>query len=642
MIQEAIHNESFPTGVTEGVISLLFKGGTRNTLNSWRPITLLNTSYKVFAKTLQLRLQPILMEVISPNQSAFLPLRFILDNIFLTNETIAYAKKSNQSLVFLKLDFSKAYDRVDLEFLFLVMERLGFPIEFVKMTKLLFFEVGASVSINGNLTQKFPISQGVRQGCPLAPYLFLIIGEVLNMCIKAEERAGHIRGITLPGTPEPQTLLQYADDSSLTIRGEEQVVNYTVSTLDMFNTVSGLTLNWTKSCAYWWSANRGQRPLWTSRFPWRWVQEEEVTMLLGSPFGISLSTEQIDQFLVERIGKKIDFWATVRLNSAGRAVIANGVMVSTTLYFLSIWAGSTNGVRKVVSKIRNYLFAGTSQPARARVAWRVVCSRKKDGGLNIVNPLEAVTAMMAKWVVSACEPGCSNLKLLIRHRLSSYQPYVQGKWGRSMEWFSLPNHKAAFGSKIWNRVAWAWKTFVPDITKIAPRTYDEWLSTSFWWSPGMENIGPDFSRARAAELFNKGLQHIRHAWCDESARIIPAQVASDRFGLRPNEYAGWERVARRMNVNGGQLLLQSSPRPKDENGSASFLSWRRSLRSWSFRLRKFPTTQYKELFNNFRLMTRRVVTWLWIIPESFSLLLLAKERPEMWMFTTTFLGSRPV
>jgi hypothetical protein len=89
MVQEAICNESFPSGVTEGVISLLYKGGTRNTLNSWRPITLLNTSYKVFAKTLQLQLQPILMEI-SSDQSAFLPLRFILDNIFLTNEIIAY------------------------------------------------------------------------------------------------------------------------------------------------------------------------------------------------------------------------------------------------------------------------------------------------------------------------------------------------------------------------------------------------------------------------------------------------------------------------------------------------------------------------------------------------------------------------
>jgi hypothetical protein len=67
MAQEAIRSGSFPKGVIEGVISLLYKGGTCNTLNSWRPITLLNTSYKVFAKTLQLRLQPILMEVISPD-----------------------------------------------------------------------------------------------------------------------------------------------------------------------------------------------------------------------------------------------------------------------------------------------------------------------------------------------------------------------------------------------------------------------------------------------------------------------------------------------------------------------------------------------------------------------------------------------
>jgi hypothetical protein len=136
-------------------------------------------------------------------------------------------------------------------------------------------------------------------------------------------------------------------------------------------------------------------------------------MLLGSPFGVSLSTEQIGHFLVERIEKKIDFWAMVRLNNASRAVIANRLMASATLYFLSIWAGSTNGVWKVISKICNYLFAGTSQPARTRVAWHVVCSRKKDGGLNIVNPLEAVTALMAKWVVSACEPGGSNLKMLI-------------------------------------------------------------------------------------------------------------------------------------------------------------------------------------------------------------------------------------
>jgi hypothetical protein len=53
-------------------------------LTNWRPITLLNLSYKFFAKAIQLRLQPILMEIISCKQSVFLLLRFILDNILLT------------------------------------------------------------------------------------------------------------------------------------------------------------------------------------------------------------------------------------------------------------------------------------------------------------------------------------------------------------------------------------------------------------------------------------------------------------------------------------------------------------------------------------------------------------------------------
>jgi hypothetical protein len=543
---------------------LLAKGGPRNTLNSWRPITLLNMSYKVFAKTLQLRLQPILMEVISPDQSAFLPLRFILDNIFLTHETITHAKKSRQPLVFLKLDFSKAYDRVDLFFLFRVMERLGFPVEFIRMTKLLFFEAGASVSIDGKRTKKFPISQGVRQGCPLAPYLFLIMGEVLNMCVKDDVRAGRIRSITLPGIPEPQTILQYADDSSLTLRAEEQTVVNTVSALDSFNVASGLTLNWTKSCAYWWSFNRGPRPMWTTRFQWQWAREEDVSKLLGTAFGLSLSTGQIDQFLIDRTEQKINLWANVRLNSTGRAVIANGVLVSATLYFLSIWAGSKASIRKVISKIRNYLFAGTSQPARARVAWQVVCSQKKDGGLNIVNPAEAVEALMSKWIISACEPGSSNFKLLLRHRLSGYQPYAQGQWARSLEWFSQHNHKASSGSRIWNRVGRAWKSLVSEVVQVGPNSYDEWLSTSFWWSPGMRAIGPDFSRVRASELFNAGLHFVRHAWREDSARIISAQEAAGLFGLRETEFAGWERISRRLSETGSRFLVRLSLRPSAE------------------------------------------------------------------------------
>jgi hypothetical protein len=177
MLENALAQGEFHHGVTEGLIALIHKRGGRSTLNNWSPITLLNVSYKIFAKTLQRRLQPILMEVISHDQSAFLSMRFILDNIFLTYETIYYANQSKKPLLFLKLDFSKVYDKVDLGFLFKALDQIGFPSRFLQMTQVLFKNAMARISVNKQSIEAFPIQQGVRQGCLLAPYLILSVGE---------------------------------------------------------------------------------------------------------------------------------------------------------------------------------------------------------------------------------------------------------------------------------------------------------------------------------------------------------------------------------------------------------------------------------------------------------------------------------
>jgi len=95
MLQAAFQNGRLPLGMTSSAILLLFKAGDHANLSNWRPITLLNVSYKILAKVLQLRLQPLLKDIISTDQSAFLPGRFILDNILLQHETVDWAKESN-------------------------------------------------------------------------------------------------------------------------------------------------------------------------------------------------------------------------------------------------------------------------------------------------------------------------------------------------------------------------------------------------------------------------------------------------------------------------------------------------------------------------------------------------------------------
>jgi hypothetical protein len=108
--------------------------------------------------------------------------------------------------------------------------------------------------------------------------------------------------------------------------------------------------------------------------------------------------------------KQLQYWTTTRINRIGRAVITNTVLIGATIYFLSLWGGIQAGVKKLLARARNYLWAGTIQPTRARVAWDVVCLSRKDGGLGMVNPKYMVTALMCKWIINACEPEQSNLR----------------------------------------------------------------------------------------------------------------------------------------------------------------------------------------------------------------------------------------
>ena len=91
-----------------------------------------------------------------------------------------------------------AYDKVGWRFMFQVMEKLGMPNSFTHMIRLLFQDAVVSVNIHNQATLPFELHSGVRQGCPLASYLFIIIMEALNVTIKNAVQIGHIESISLP------------------------------------------------------------------------------------------------------------------------------------------------------------------------------------------------------------------------------------------------------------------------------------------------------------------------------------------------------------------------------------------------------------------------------------------------------------
>lgn len=97
---------------------------------------------------------------------------------------------------------------------------MGIHETFIKWTKMLFKNARALVGLSGSIGKEFQIERGIRQGCPLAPYLFLIVGEVLNHAFKKTVAEGRVIGVMLPSN-RMQCIFQYVDDSSLFVKGEK-------------------------------------------------------------------------------------------------------------------------------------------------------------------------------------------------------------------------------------------------------------------------------------------------------------------------------------------------------------------------------------------------------------------------------------
>ena len=215
-VLNCLNNCKIPTDINCNHIALIPKVKSPERITEYRPISLCNVVYKLVSKVLANRLKSILPLVISENLSAFQVGRVITDNILMAFETLHYMKhhqNGSSGFMALKLDMSKAYDRVEWKYLELVMKRMGLANSWVALMMECISSVSYSILINSEPSSIIHPAKGIRQGDPLSPYLFLFIMEGLHSLIQHAAASGQIRGVSICKKGPWLTHLFFTDDS---------------------------------------------------------------------------------------------------------------------------------------------------------------------------------------------------------------------------------------------------------------------------------------------------------------------------------------------------------------------------------------------------------------------------------------------
>ena len=172
--------QSLPESLQTSVTRLIFKKrGDVKDLKNWRPISLLNTDYKILSKAITLRLSRVLGSLVDPDQTCSVPGRSITSNVTLLRDVLDYIERTNEPRILVSLDQEKAFDRVNHSFLFRLLEQLGFGPSFIQWVHTLYTGANMRIILNGYLSSRIDLKRGVRQGDPLSPLLYVLCVGVL-------------------------------------------------------------------------------------------------------------------------------------------------------------------------------------------------------------------------------------------------------------------------------------------------------------------------------------------------------------------------------------------------------------------------------------------------------------------------------
>ncbi|XP_026384103.1 uncharacterized protein LOC113279643 [Papaver somniferum] len=231
----------------------------------YRSISLCNVSYKIISKILANRLKPLLPDIISPTQNAFVAGRHIHANIIIAHEILYSMKRKTikKALVGLKLDMSKAFDRVEWSFLLSIFRQLGFHNDWISLIEQCISTSNISILINGSPSSTFSPTRGIRQGDPLSPYLFLFVTKAFSRILQLNVDSRCLSGIRINHHCPSINHMFFTDDCLLFFEADSTQMKHLQHLLHIFGQASGQVFKLAETTlqqmeiiqrSYWWNS----------------------------------------------------------------------------------------------------------------------------------------------------------------------------------------------------------------------------------------------------------------------------------------------------------------------------------------------------------------------------------------------------
>ena len=520
--KEIFNTEKMPSSLKQSVTVLIpKKNKDPRKIGNLRPISLLNTFYKIVTKALAMRLAKVAPNIINADQTGFLKGRYIGENIRLILDVISICQKRNIPGILLACDQEKAYDSVDWSYMKHTLKRFGFGDKFRRWVDILYnsqcdTSCHACVQINGKLSRPYKIERGLRQGCPLSCLLFLVCFEPLLEKIRCDN---NVKGLTINGVSIKVS--SYADDLTIIMDGSEKSLLRCMNIFDDFELASGLKLNKHKSQALWLGRNGHLREPICPNFKIQWPSTpiNYLGVKITNDPSIDISQVNYDEKL-DKMKSKLVPWTGRGLTPYGRVHLLKTELMSQLVYIMTVLPAPHKTFMKQVEKLMfEFIWGGKKD----RIKRMTLKSKYKDGGLKVPDIALQAQSLKISWIKRYLdENNCAKWKGLMKNVLSL---------NNEISLFHC-NSNAEITKKIvknafWEEVCAAWENIKQTNTVQAEPQQDCVL-----WANKHLNIERNIAVDRK-KLMEKGIVRFSDICNMQTKKVLTVNEISIKFKIHP-------------------------------------------------------------------------------------------------------------